>query len=162
MHTNRSLGLPSGREALLAAGFVVGVNALGALPAFLFGSETDWIDRPWFYPPEILFPIVWTLLFSLLGLALYRVWKRGLRRRDVRVAFGVFAGQFALNILWTPVFFGLQRPDLGLLVILALWVGIVGTIVAFDRVDRVAAALVVPYLVWVSFAAVLNYAIYAA
>ena len=162
MHTNRSIGVPSRRDVLLAAGFVVGVNALGALPALFFGSETAWIDRPWFYPPEILFPVVWTLLFTLLGLALYRVWKGGTGRRDVRVAFGVFAGQFALNILWTPVFFGLQRPDLGLLVIVVLWVGIVATIVAFDRVDRVAAALIVPYLLWVSFAAVLNYAIYAA
>ncbi|AUX10699.1 tryptophan-rich sensory protein [Halalkaliarchaeum desulfuricum] len=162
MPTNRSFGLPSGREALLALGFVVGVNALGALPAILFGSETGWVDRPWFYPPEILFPIVWTLLFTLLGLALYRVWRRGTGRRDVRVAFGVFAGQFALNLVWTPVFFGLQRPDLGLAVIVALWIGIVATIAAFDRVDRVAAALVVPYLLWVSFAAVLNYAIYVA
>lgn len=162
VHTNRSPGLPSLGDALLALGFVVGVNALGALPALFIGSDTGWIDRPWFYPPEILFPVVWTLLFTLLGLALYRVWRRGTDRRDVRVALGVFGGQFALNLLWTPVFFGLQRADLGLAVILALWVGIVATILAFDRVDRVAAALVVPYLLWVSFAAVLNYAIYAA
>ncbi|MEF8779936.1 MAG: TspO/MBR family protein [Haloferacaceae archaeon] len=161
MNANRSFGLPSREDALLAAGFVVGVNALGAAPAVAFGSETGWIDRPWFYPPEILFPIVWTLLFTLLGVALFRVWRRGTGRRDVRVALGAFGGQFALNLLWTPVFFGLQRADLGLAVIVALWVGIVATVVAFDRVDRVAAALVVPYLLWVSFAAVLNYAIYA-
>lgn len=161
MNANRSLGLPSRGDALLALGFVVGVNAVGALPALFVGSDTGWIDRPWFYPPEILFPIVWTLLFTLLGLALYRVWRRGTDRRDVRVAVGVFAGQFALNLLWTPVFFGLQRPDLGLAVIVALWIAIVATVVAFDRVDRVAAALAVPYLLWVSFAAILNYAIYA-
>lgn len=70
--------------------------------------------------------------------------------------------QLALNLAWTPLFFGLQRPDLGLLVIGALWIAIVATIVAFARVSRAAAALLVPYLVWVSFAAVLNYAIYTA
>lgn len=150
----------SRRDLLVAVGMVLGVNLVGAAPAVLFGADTDWIDRPWFFPPEILFPIVWTLLFTLLGVALFRVWRRG-TGRDVRVALGVFGGQFALNLLWTPVFFGLQRADLGLAVIVALWIGIVATVVAFDRVDRVAAALVVPYLLWVSFAAVLNYAIYA-
>ncbi|SFB83058.1 TspO and MBR related proteins [Halobiforma haloterrestris] len=149
------------RDLLLALALVVVVNALGASPAVLFSSDTSWIDRPWFFPPEVAFPIVWTLLFTLLGVALFLVVRRGLERRDVRVAIAAFAGQFALNLAWTPAFFGLQRPDLGLVVIVALWAAIVATIVAFDRVDRRAAVLLVPYLAWVSFAAVLNYAIYA-
>lgn len=150
------------RDLAVAVGAVVGVNALGASPAVLFGSDTGWIDRPWFYPPEIAFPIVWTLLFTLLGLALFRIWWTGTDARAVRTAYAAFAVQMALNLAWTPAFFGLQRPDLGLVVIVALWVAIVGTVVAFDRVDRTAAALLVPYLAWVTFAAVLNYAIYAA
>ena len=150
---------PSVREGLVALGMVVGVNALGALPAVFVGSDTSWIERPWFYPPEVAFPVVWTLLFTLLGLALFLVWRRGPDRRDVRVAFAAFAVQFALNLAWTPVFFGLRRPDLGLLVIGALWVAVVGTIVAFDRVSRAAAGLLVPYLGWVSSAFALNYAI---
>lgn len=162
MQTTRLARLPSGSNLLVLVGFVVAVNAVGALPAVLVGSDTGWIERPWFYPPEIAFPVVWTLLFTLLGVALYRVWRQGTDRRDVRIAFGVFAVQFALNLAWTPAFFGLQRPDLGLVVLVPLWVAIVATIVAFDRVDRIAAALVVPYLLWVSFATVLNYAIYAA
>lgn len=149
------------RDALVAVGMILGVNALGALPAAFIGSDTGWIDRPWFYPPEIAFPVVWTLLFTLMGLALFLLWREGTQRRDVRVAFAAFAFQLALNIAWTPLFFGLQRPDLGLVVIAVLWVAIVGTIVAFDRVNRLAAGLLVPYLAWVSFAAVLNYAIYA-
>ncbi|APW97639.1 TspO protein [Halobiforma lacisalsi AJ5] len=149
------------RDLLLAFALVVVVNTLGASPAVLFSSDTSWIDRPWFFPPEVAFPIVWTLLFTLLGVALFLVVRRGLERRDVRVAIAAFAGQFALNLAWTPAFFGLQRPDLGLVVIVALWAAIVATIVAFDRVDRRAAVLLVPYLAWVSFAAVLNYAIYA-
>lgn len=150
------------REGIIALGMILGVNVLGALPAVFIGADTGWIDRPWFYPPEVLFPIVWTLLFSLMGLALFLVWRRGTQRRDVRIALLSFGIQFALNVAWTPVFFGLQRPDLGLVVIGALWIAIGATIVAFDRVSRLAAGLLVPYLVWVSFAFVLNYAIYAA
>lgn len=150
------------RDGLVALAAVVGVNALGAAPAVFVRGDTSWIDRPWFYPPEILFPVVWTLLFTLMGLALFLVWRRGTDRSDVRVALAAFGVQFALNLAWTPVFFGLRRPDLGLVVIAALWVAIVGSIAAFDRVSRPAAVLLVPYLAWVSFAAVLNYAIYAA
>ena len=150
------------REGLVALALVLAVNAVGALPAVFFGADTGWFDRPWFYPPEILFPIVWTLLFTLLGLALFIVWRHGTDQRAVRVALATFVVQFALNLSWTPVFFGLQRADLGLLVIAWLWVAIVVTIVAFYRVSYIAAALVVPYLGWVSFAFVLNFAIYAA
>lgn len=138
---------PTKREGFLALGVVVAVNALGALPAVLFGTETEWIDRPWFYPPEILFPIVWTLLFTLMGLAVFVVWRRGTNRRAVRVALLTFA---------------LQRADLGLLVIALLWIAIFATIVTFARVSRIAAVLLIPYLAWVSFALILNYAIYAA
>lgn len=150
------------REWLVAAGFVLAVNLVGGVPAVLYGADTDWIDRPWFYPPEILFPVVWTILFTLLGIALFLIWRHETDRGDVRLALGVFAGQFALNMAWTPVFFGLRRPGLGVVVIVGLFVAIVATIVAFDRVSRLAALLVVPYLVWVGFAALLNFAIYAA
>ncbi|MCQ4334968.1 tryptophan-rich sensory protein [Natronomonas sp. F2-12] len=149
-------------EGLIALGVILSVNALGALPAVFAGADTNWIDRPWFYPPEILFPIVWTLLFTLMGVALFIVWRHGTDQRPVRVAFGTFAIQFALNLAWTPVFFGLQRAGLGLVVIGMLWVAIVATIIVFSRVSRTAAVLLVPYLAWVSFAVVLNYAIYAA
>ena len=150
----------SAREGLVALGTIVMVNLLGALPAVVVGSDTEWIHRPWFYPPEILFPIGWTLLFTCMGAAVCLVWRRGLDQQRVRVALSTFGIQFALNLAWTPIFFGLQRPDLGLLVIAFLWIAIVITIVTFNRVSRVAAALLVPYLVWVSFALVLNYAIF--
>jgi benzodiazapine receptor len=151
----------SAREGLVALAMVLGVNALGASPSLFLGADTTWFERPWFFPPTIAFPVVWTLLFTLLGIALYLVWRADVDARERRVAFGAFAVQFALNLAWTPAFFGLQRPALGLAVILLLWVAIVGTIAAFDRVDRRAAVLLVPYLAWVSFAAVLNYAIFA-
>lgn len=150
--------LPPRDDLLVTLAAVVGVNALGALPALFVGSDTSWIDKPWFFPPEVAFPLVWTLLFTLLGVAIARVYRADAGRAR-RLAFAAFASQFALNLLWTPVFFALQAPTAGLVVILALWVAIVATIVAFDRVDRPAAALLVPYLAWVTFAAVLNGAI---
>ncbi|MFB6108213.1 MAG: TspO/MBR family protein [Haloplanus sp.] len=152
---------PSRRDALVALVTVLAVNALGALPSVFVGSETGWVERPWFYPPEILFPVVWTLLFTLMGVALVLVWRRGTGDREVRVALLAFGVQFGLNLAWTPVFFGLRRPDLGLVVIGALWLAVVGTIAAFDRVSRLAAGLLLPYLGWVTFAFALNYAIYA-
>lgn len=150
------------REFLPAIGAIILVNALGAAPAVLFGADTGWIERPWYYPPEILFPLVWTLLFSLMGLAAYLIWREDLGSASVQLALGAFAVQFALNVVWTPAFFGLQRPDIGLAIIGILWIAIIVTIVAFDRVRRRAAILLVPYLLWVSFAAVLTFDIWLA
>lgn len=162
-HVDRSdrSGVPDldARDLLVLAGFVVGVNLVGAAPAAVAGADTSWIEKPWFFPPELAFPVVWTLLFSLMGVALFLVWRRGLDRRDVRLALGAFAVQMALNVAWTPVFFGARAPGWGLAVIGALWVGVAATIYAFDRVDRRAAALLVPYLAWVTFAGALNAAI---
>lgn len=148
-------------ERRLAIGFVLLVNAVGALPAFVVGADTSWFERPALFPPAVLFPVVWTALFTLMGISLSLVWRRDRSRREVRLALSIFCVQFLLNLAWTPVFFGLRRPGLGLGVIGALWIAILGTIVAFDRIDRRAAVLLVPYLLWVSFAAALNYAIYA-
>lgn len=153
--------MPSRSDALTALAFVVGVNAVGASPSLVFGADTGWIDQPWFFPPGIVFPVVWTTLFTLMGVAVFLVWREGTENRGVRVALTAFGVQFALNLAWTPVFFGLQRPDLGLVVIILLLVAVAATVVAFDRVDRRAAVLLLPYLVWVAFAGVLNYAIYA-
>lgn len=89
------------------------------------------------------------------------IWRQGIERREVKPALVAFCVQFILNVVWTPAFFGLQRPGLGLIVIAMLWVAILVTIAMFYRVSRIAAALLVPYLGWVSFALVLNYAIYA-
>ncbi len=146
--------------ALRALGFVVGVNLVGALPTVVAGPNTEWfreLTKPALYPPGWAFGVAWTLLFTLLGIALFLVWRPGTTDRRVRVAIGLFAVQMAFNVAWTPVFFGLQAPLPALGVIGLLAVLIVATIVAFDRVDRRAAALLVPYLAWVLFATYLNY-----
>ncbi|NGM69255.1 tryptophan-rich sensory protein [Natronolimnobius sp. AArcel1] len=148
-------------ELLTGLAIIVAVNLLGSSPAFFVGSDTSWFAEPWFFPPGYVFSIVWTLLFTLMGIAIWLVWQRGTHKRAVRIALSLFAIQFVLNLAWTPAFFGLQRADLGLAVISILWVAIVATIVAFDRISRLAAALLVPYLAWVSFAIFLTYTIYA-
>lgn len=140
-------------------GFVLLCNILGATPALFFPVDTTWIEKPWFYPPEILFPIVWTLLFTLMGIALFLVWQQGISEPPGLYAVIAFIVQFGLNISWTPVFFGLLRPDLALVIIGLLWISILITIWAFYQVSRIAAGLLIPYLLWVTFAIILNFSI---
>ncbi|ELZ29416.1 TspO and MBR-like protein [Halosimplex carlsbadense 2-9-1] len=159
-----------GRERVLTivAGVLL-VNLVGAAPAVLSGPGSPWFQalaKPTIYPPSWLFGVVWTLLFTLIGVALALVWLAGESDpvgagRDGwtprRVALAAFAGQMVLNVAWTPAFFAAANLLAGLVVIVALWPAVVVTIWAFDRVDRRAALLLVPYLAWVTFAAVLNY-----
>lgn len=150
--------LPGPGALVEAAAFVVLVNAVGAAPAVAFGPDSAWfqgLEEPAFYPPEVAFPVAWTLLFTLLGLALWLVWRADAPARGA--ALGLFVAQMAANVAWTPAFFGLESIGLGLAVIVVLWVLVVATIAAFRRVDRRAAALLVPYLLWITFAAALNF-----
>ncbi|PSP94619.1 tryptophan-rich sensory protein [Halobacteriales archaeon QS_4_62_28] len=148
------------RSLLSALATVVLVNILGGAPAVLGGPDSAWFDaltKPALYPPSWLFGVVWTLLFTLLGVAVFLVAREGLGQRQVRVALGLFALQFVFNIAWTPTFFTLQQPLAALGVIAVLDVLLLPILWAFDRVDRRAALLLVPYLAWVLFATVLNY-----
>jgi benzodiazapine receptor len=123
------------------------------------GLWYDQLQKPPWTPPDWLFGPVWTVLYALMAIAAWLVWKE---RRAVQrpVALGLFGVQLALNVVWSWLFFGLQRPDLALLDIGLLWLAILGTILAFRTVRPVAAWLLVPYLVWVSFAALLNFEIW--
>ncbi len=118
------------------------------------------LTQPDLAPPNWVFAPVWTTLFALMGLAVWLVWREALRDRgpEGKVALGMFAIHFVINIAWSAVYFGMQSLLGGLIVIALLWVAIVTTIVLFDRVDRRAGFLLVPYVAWVSFAAYLNYA----
>jgi tryptophan-rich sensory protein len=148
------------RDLLRVLGLVVLVNLLGGLPAVLGGPDSAWFDalvKPAIYPPTWAFGVVWTLLFTLLGVAVFLLARERVGDRRVQVALGLFALQFVFNLAWTPTFFTLQMPLVALGVIAVLAVLLVPTIWAFDRVDRRAAALLVPYLAWVLFATLLNY-----
>lgn len=113
------------------------------------------LAKPAWNPPNWLFGPVWTTLYVVIGVAAWRVWRAGGFSRD-RAALAVFLAQWLLNFLWSGCFFGLRAPGLALVEILALLALIVVTIVRFARHDRLAAALLAPYLAWVSFATLLN------
>jgi translocator protein len=129
--------------------------ALGA-GQFSPGPWYAQLERPVWTPPDRVFGPVWTLLYALMGGAAWLVWKeKGFI--GARVALGLFGVQLALNFAWSWLFFGLQSPALALLDIVALWVVIVGTLGAFWRVRPLAGGLLVPYLLWVTLAAALNF-----
>ncbi len=143
----------------LAIPQVVGLT--GALATA--GGVRDWypaLAKPGFTPPGWVFGPAWTLLYLLMGIALWLVWREAGRSENVRPALLAFAVQLALNALWSFVFFGLRMPGAALVEIILLLGAIVFTIVQFRKVSRLAALLLVPYLLWVSFAAVLNASIW--
>jgi benzodiazapine receptor len=114
------------------------------------------LDKPHFTPPNWIFSPVWISLFLLMGISLFLIWRRGLVERKVRVALGFFGAQLIFNILWSMLFFGLRSPLAGFIDIAVLWVAIALTIFYFLKVSKTAGLLLVPYIVWVSFASMLN------
>lgn len=118
------------------------------------------LNKPFFNPPNWLFGPVWTILFILMGIALFLVWRQGWHQDNVRKALKLFFIQLGFNIVWSYFFFSLENPRLAFLEIIALWLAIVATMIAFYSVERRAAWLLWPYLAWVSFAAFLNYSIW--
>ncbi|MXR41706.1 tryptophan-rich sensory protein [Halobaculum sp. WSA2] len=138
---------------------VLAVNVAGAVPAVVGGPDSAWfaaLTKPAIYPPSWLFGVVWTGLFTLSAVAVWLL-VRAEPSRARRLALGAFVLQFAVNVAWTPTFFAFQRIAAALAIVVVLAVLLAGTVVAFARVDRRAAALLLPYLAWVCFAAVLNY-----
>jgi tryptophan-rich sensory protein len=123
-------------------------------------SWYQFLIKPSFSPPNWIFAPVWTTLFLLMGIAAYLVWSEGFEKRDAKIALSVYGVQLVLNLLWSVLFFGLQFPFYGFLEIIALWITIALNILVFYRVSRKAAYLLIPYILWVSFAAILNYSIW--
>lgn len=124
-------------------------------------SVTSWfqtLNRPSFQPPDWLFGPVWSVLYTLMGVSAWLVYRRTGTVRSTAMA--IFAVQLALNTLWSVLFFGLRMPGLAAIEIVALLLAIVATIAAFARVSRPAAALLLPYVAWVAFATALNVAIW--
>lgn len=137
------------------------VGAVGAV--FTTPEIPGWyatLLRPALSPPNWVFGPVWTTLFFLMGVAAYLVWRRGLHAPGARLALGLFLVQLVLNALWTAVFFGARNLGGAVIEIAFLWLAIVFTMAAFARISKTAAWLLVPYLLWVSFAAYLTTSIY--
>ncbi len=137
---------------------------IGFLAGFATQSSVDtWyatLNKPSFNPPNWLFAPVWTLLYILMGIAAGLVWAKGFYHVWVKTALYYFGFQLLFNALWSIVFFGFQEPFWALLVILVLLILILLTIKWFKIVSRPAAYLLLPYLLWVSFAMILNYKIW--
>lgn len=118
------------------------------------------LNRPDFAPPNWLFAPVWTTLFLLMGIAAWLVWRRGLNEPGVKKALGIFVLQLVLNVGWSAIFFGLKNPGLAFVEIILLWLAIVWTVIVFARISKPAGWLLAPYIAWVTFASVLNFAIW--
>ena len=132
-----------------------------ALAAFLWPID-GWytsLAKPSWNPPNWIFGPVWTTLYILIGVAAWRVWRVGAFRRD-RAALAVFLIQWVLNFAWSGCFFGLKSPGIALCEIVVLLALIVVMIARFRRHDAAAAALLIPYAAWVSFATALNAALW--
>ncbi len=139
--------------------------AVGILSGFATArGVAEWyptLAKPAFTPPSWLFAPVWTALYLMMGFAAFLVWQWGLEAAGVRVALVAFLVQLALNGLWSLLFFGLRAPGAALVDIVLLWLAIAVTTWLFWRVVHVAAILLLPYLAWVTFAAVLNASIWS-
>lgn len=133
--------------------------AIGARASIQAAAFYQQLAQPAWAPPSAVFGPVWTLLYALMGLAAWLVWRRGgwaMRRAPL----GLFVVQLAANALWSWLFFGWHRGGWAFAEIVLLWLLIVATLVAFWRVRPLAGALLLPYLAWVSFASLLNFAVW--
>lgn len=128
----------------------------GTLAVADAGAYYASLTRPEWSPPGWIFGPVWTALYSLMAVAAWLVWRRG-GWREQRFALSLYLFQLVLNAFWTPLFFGLRRPDFALAEIIFLWCAIAATLIAFSKKQRLAASLLAPYLAWVSFATALNF-----
>ena len=137
------------------AGVIGSIFTVSAIPTWYAT-----LAKPALNPPSWVFGPVWTALYALMGIAAFLVWNQGWGRKDVRRALTVFGIQLVLNALWSIIFFGLHSPGWAFADIIALWLAIVWTMVLFYRISKPAMWLLVPYILWVSFATYLNYSIY--
>ena len=130
---------------------------------FTISQVNTWyltLNKPFFNPPSWVFSPVWTTLFILMGVSLYIVWNEGIERRNIRHALYIFGVQLVLNVSWSAVFFGMENLLGGLIVIILLWITIFITIIRFKEISKAAAYLLIPYIVWVTFAGLLNLVIW--
>jgi tryptophan-rich sensory protein len=126
---------------------------------FTYDSISTWYSaliKPGFSPPNWVFAPVWITLYVLMGIALYIVWERGTKRLEVNKAITLFFVQLALNSLWSIIFFGLRMPFFAFIEIIILWVMIAIVIYKFYSISKTAAVILLPYIIWVSIAALLN------
>jgi translocator protein len=142
---------------------IVIAGSLALATAFVGGTITvldDWyygLTQPAWAPPGYMFGVIWTAVFAMIAIAGVFTWERAPTRRDLEIALGLFALNGFLNLGWSFIFFRMQRPDLAFYELIALWLSILALILFCGRFSKLAALLLVPYIVWVTIAGVLNY-----
>jgi benzodiazapine receptor len=139
----------------------VGACFLAATTGAVF-RPGDWYERlakPSWRPPNWLFPPAWAVLYLTIAVSGWLVWRTS-GFAGAALPLAIYFVQLVLNAAWSPIFFGLRRPDLGFFEIVMLWLSIVATIAAFHPVNSAAAWLLLPYLAWVTFAAALNFTVW--
>jgi tryptophan-rich sensory protein len=147
-------------EVLIAT--ILICNLLGAMGAMWTSSDSSWyknLKKPKFNPPSWVFGPVWTILFTLMGIALYFVWVAPSSKIKL-IALVLFGIQFLFNIAWSYLFFGINKPLFSFIDILFLLVAILATGFYFFKVEKIAGYLLVPYFLWVGFASFLNYSLW--
>lgn len=155
MKTNNTLKLIIAIAVSEFAGIIGSVFTAPSIASWYAG-----IVKPALNPPAWVFGPVWTTLFALMGISAFLVWKKGLERKDVKIALGIFVGQLVLNTLWSIIFFGLYAPVGAFIELIILWLAILATIIAFAKISRPAMWLLLPYILWVSFAGYFNFNIW--
>ena len=136
----------------------------GAIGSSFYGFfSRNWylfLEKPVFNPPSWIFFPVWITLYTLMGISFYLVWEKGLQQQEVKKGLLIFGIQLGLNSLWSFLFFGLKSPYYAFVEIIFLWLAVLLTIFQFRKVSKVASYLLLPYILWISFAALLNYYIW--
>ena len=153
------------KEIVIRLAVAIAVCWIPVLAGSVFTSSAvdSWyreLEKPWFNPPSWVFGPVWSVLYLGMGIALYLIWTHGDRSARWRGLMAVFVLQLALNGAWSLAFFGMESPIAGLIVIMPLLTLILVTIVLAWPFSRIASLLLAPYFLWVSFATLLNYAIW--
>ena len=123
------------------------------------GCTASWVRRSFWTAPDGLFPIVWTLIFALITVSGIKAWRAAPTSREAQGVLSLFALNAVLNISWSVLFFRLQRPDWAFMELGLLWISILLLMVSCVRYSRSSAAMLMPYLMWISYAAMLNWAI---
>ena len=147
-------------SAVMAAVPVIAASLLGSWATL--PNIPDWytgLAKPWFTPPNWIFGPVWTVLYTIMTIAFFRILRQP-EGRNNRLVIAAFMVQIFLNAAWSIGFFGARSPFLGAVIIFPLWISIFFTMVLFWRRDRISGLIFIPYLTWVSFAALLNFAIW--
>ena len=135
-----------------------GASGLGAV-FMADDSVTNWyaqLQKPNITPPDWVFGPAWTILYLFMSISLFLIWNKGLDYPKVKLAIGLFLIQLALNAIWTPIFFGFHSIVLALIVIILLFIAILATLLAFKSISVPASVLLIPYLLWVGYATILN------